>query len=163
LGVSAFVGPHVISVWGTPARVLAIETARTEEGEAAKNERAEILDALKVLVGKVDGVITQQEEFKGLILTPIVTGRATVGDFGSDTAFVDINEDGQAKMYLGAEQISITVSDQQGISHEIAFDVRGSFRNQRDPGHLIMFSVRAADDLGVSGIVDKVTVGPVGK
>lgn len=151
---------HLFSFWALGSRVTEVEETIVEHAAFESEKDAKIQVTLDTVLDKLGDIIRQQEEFKGMILTPTVVGRGTVGDFGDNLSFVDINEYGNAKMYLGAESVTITCSV-DGVTHVVEFNVRGSFRNREDPGHLIMFSRLAADELGVSGIVDRVSVGPV--
>jgi hypothetical protein len=153
---------HLFAFWSLESEFNEYVKASETEDQNSKQREEDIQSSLKILIGQIGQVMQQQEEFKGLILTPTIEGRGTVGEFGFDTAFVDINEYGKASMYLKAERVSITVKDSDGIVHTSAVNVRGSFRNQSDSGHLVIFSDRAADELGVGGISD-ITVGPVGK
>lgn len=160
LGLTTGATTHLFAFWALESEFEKFKTAEElEEGESKKRQE-DTLAKLDVLIGQIGKVMEQQEEFKGLILTPAVTGRGTIGDFGFESSFVDINEYGNAKMYLGSDEVMVHVADQDGISHQVTVKVRGSFRNRPDPGHLVMFSAMAADELGVSGVVDRVTVGP---
>jgi len=147
---------HLVSFYALAERVVVLET---EGGESKKREE-DIQSTQQKMMLVLAEIPRQQEEFKGMILTPEVVGRGTVGDFGEGTAFVDLNEYGAAKMYLKAEKVRITCSV-NGIVHSADFTVRGTFRNRQDPQHLVMFSEGAAEELGVAGIVDRVSVGPV--
>jgi len=151
---------HLFSFYALAERVTTMETAHLEDTAASKKREEDIQKTLGNVVDVLKQIVAQQEEFKGMILTPTVVGRGTVGDFGSEIPFVDINEYGAASMYLKAKAVTITCSV-DGIEHSAQFVVRGSFRNRQDPQHLIMFSEGAAEELGVAGIVDRVSVGPV--
>ena len=110
---------------------------------------------------QMDQMVDQQEQMKSFMLTPDVVGRATIGTFGREMVYVEINEDGKASMYLSAEKISFTYRDSDDISHTVELSVRGSFVNRDDPGHLIMLSAKAGRDLGMNGITRQIVVGPV--
>jgi hypothetical protein len=160
--IALFVGgtTHLFAFWALESEFNAYVVAHNEEEGASQKREEDIQSSMKILIAQVGQILKQQEEIKGLVLTPMVEGRGTIGEFGFETAFVDINEYGKASMYLKAEQVEITVKDSDGIVHTTAVKVRGSFRNQSDSGHLVIFSDRAADELGVGGIAD-ITVGPV--
>ncbi len=151
---------HMFEFWEVQASVIKIE-ASIEKGEetAAKNQET-IIKALTALKGQMEQVITKQEYFEDLLVTPEVGGRATIGTFGRDSSYVEINEDGKAAIYLSADHISLTYKDQDGISHTVVLDVRGSFVNREDSGHLIMLSAKAGRDLGMNGITKQIIVGP---
>lgn len=149
---------HLNSFWDVQASVLEIK-----EGEVKQQETLnEILKALGAISTSQEAMREQVEELKEVILTPEITGRATVGNFGFDTAFVDINERGNAAMYLGTDSIMVTCAV-NGTTFSIELPVRGSFRNREDVGHLVILSARAGSDLGVrtGAIIDRFTVGPV--
>lgn len=95
------------------------------------------------------------------VLTPTVTGRATICDCGYDEAFISINSRGDAQSYLRQEKARITCT-RDGIEHSVVLDIRGRFTNN-DSGHLIMFSAKAARDLGLQGIIRSVTVSSADK
>lgn len=149
---------HMFAFWEVQAAATASTEAivKMKEGE---EKRQETLDAILTAVG---GLKEQYEELKGIILTPVVVGRATVGDFGFDDSFLDINERGNANMYLSAHSVMVTYS-MNGTELKLELTVRGSFRNQQDGGHLAILSAKAGSDMGVSvgTIMDKFTVGPV--
>jgi len=149
---------HMFAFWEVQAYVTEHEEREIKEREELK----QILDAVRAMTANQVEMQKQYEEIKGIILTPEVNGRATVGDFGFDDAFVDINEDGRASMYLGAESVMVTCII-NGLPHTFELTVRGSFINRDDNGHLLIFSAKAGDDLGVMGIVEKVTIGPTAK
>lgn len=153
---------HLFAFWALESEFNAYKTEHAEADTESKKREEDIQSSLKILIGQVGQVMAQQEEIKGLVLTPTVEGRGSIGDFGFESSFVDINEYGKASMYLKADQVEVTVRDSDGIVHTSAVKVRGSFRNQSDSGHLVIFSDLAADELGVGGISD-ITVGPVGK
>jgi hypothetical protein len=100
------------------------------------------------------------EEIKGIILTPEVTGRATVAKATSDEAFIEINRRGDAQVYLKQKRARITYKDQDGIEHSVVFAINGDFTST-DAGHLFIFSRKAGNSLGLSGIIRGVTIGPV--
>ena len=149
---------HMTDFWEVKAAVITIE----EGAEKQQETLSEILKTLVVISTAQMEINGQIEDLKVVILTPEISGRATVGSFGSEDSFVDVNEHGKASMYIGADNITLTYS-MNGITRVVVLIVRGSFRNRDDDGHLIMLSARAGDDLGVSGIVDGITVGPVKK
>lgn len=149
---------HLTTFWEVKAAGELATKAIVEirEGETKHQESLDaILDVLK-------GMQVQYEEIKVIILTPEVVGRATVGDFGFDDAFVDINERGNASMYLKADSIMVTYS-MNGTELRIQLPVRGSFRSGQDSGHLVILSAKAGSDLGIAigTIIDRFTVGPV--
>lgn len=150
---------HLTSFWEVQASVLVLK----EKGEQSQKNQEQIINLIKELTTQVDQVMVQQEQMKELILTPDVTGRITVGSFGRDAAYVEINEHGKASMYLTANNISLTYRDKDGISHTVTLPVRGSFLNQSDNGHLVMLSAKTGRDLGIDGIKTQVTVGAVRK
>jgi len=147
---------HLESFWEVQASVVEIK-----EGEEKQQKTLdEILKALENISTSQAEMSGQVEELKAAVLTPEVSGRGTVGNFGFEDAFIDVNEYGKASMYLDVKSVIVTcVVD--GIDFVVELPVRGSFRNREDNGHLIMFSSKAGDDLGISGIVDKITIGPV--
>ena len=149
---------HLSAFWEVQAAVEEIK-----EGEIKHQETLDdILEALKSVVASQEEMKGQYEEIKVIILTPEITGRATIGNFGFDDAFVDINERGSASMYLGADSILVTC-EVNGTTFSIELPVRGSFRNREDVGHLVILSAKAGSDLGArtGSIIDKFTVGPV--
>ena len=146
--------------WEVQAAVKEIVEARVEEQKTATENQVTIITALNDLKEQIKMVISKQEYFEELIVTPEIGGRATVGTFGPDSSYVEINEDGKASIYLTADHISLTYKDQDGISHTVILDVRGSFINREDSGHLIMLSAKAGRDLGVNGIKKQIIVGP---
>ena len=160
--IGLFVGGtgHLFAFWALGSEFSEFKAAAILEEGASKKREEDIQDSLKILIGQIGTVMAQQEEIKGLVLTPTVEGRGTIGEFGFESSFVDINEYGKASMYLKADQVEVTVRDSAGIQHTSAVKVRGSFRNQSDSGHLVIFSDLAADELGIGGISD-ITVGPV--
>lgn len=151
---------HIFDFWEVQAAVTEIAEARVEEQATAKDNQVEIITALNDLKEQIKQVISKQEYFEELIVTPEVGGRATIGTFGRDTSYVEINEDGKAAIYLSAEHISLTYRDSSGISHTVNLEVRGSFVNREDSGHLIMLSAKAGRDLGMNGITRQIIVGP---
>lgn len=160
IGLAVGTVTHLFNFWEVQAAVIRIEKS-IEEGEKTAGENQEtIIKALVALKGQMEQVITKQEYFEDLLVTPEVGGRATVGTFGRDSAYVEINEDGKASIYLSADHISLTYKDKDGISHTVTLAVRGSFVNREDSGHLIMLSVKAARDLGMNGITKQIIVGP---
>lgn len=151
---------HMFDFWEVQAAVTGIVKAREEEQKTAEENQEAIIKALDGLGKQMKQVIDKQQYFEDLIVTPEVGGRATVGTFGRDTSYVEINEDGKANMYLTADHISLTYKDRDGISHTVVLDVRGSFVNRDDSGHLIMLSAKAGRDLGMNGITRQIIVGP---
>ncbi len=151
---------HLFNFWEVQAAVKTIVEARIEEKQTAADNQQTIIKALTALKGQMEQVISKQVYFEGLLVTPEVGGRATIGTFGRDMSYVEINEDGKANMYLSAENISLTYKDADGISHTVTLDVRGSFVNREDSGHLIMLSAKAGRDLGMNGITKQIIVGP---
>ncbi len=147
---------HMFNFWEVQASVAALEV----EGESSKANQETIIGAIKSLADQIKEVISKQEYFEGLLVTPEVGGRATVGTFGGDESFVEINEDGKASIYLSADYISLTYKDEGGISHTVSLAVRGSFVNREDSGHLIILSAKAGRDLGMDGITRQIIVGP---
>jgi len=119
---------HVLASWAVEARVVLLES----EGEASKKRDEKLQKTLDDVASVLKSMQQQQEEFKGLILTPTVTGRATIGNFGVDSAFVDINEYGNAKMYLGSREVEITCAV-NGVVHVVVFEVRGVIQESAGP------------------------------
>lgn len=100
------------------------------------------------------------EEIKGIILTPEVTGRATVSRSGISTeVFIEINRRGDAQVYLKQKKARITYEDEGGIEHSIILPIHGDFVS-KDAGHLLIFSKAAGNRLGLHGIIRGVTIGP---
>lgn len=151
---------HMFDFWAVQASVIRIEKAREEEQQTVKQNQQAIIKALDGLGKQMEQVITKQEYFEDLLVTPEIGGRATIGTFGGDAAYVEINEDGKASIYLGADHITLTYKDEDGISHTVNLEVRGSFVNREDSGHLIMLSAKAGRDLGMNGITKQIIVGP---
>jgi len=151
---------HLFDFWEVQAAVIKMESKMEEGEQTAKDNQEAIIKALNDLKGQVEQVITKQEYFEDLIVTPEVGGRATIGTFGRDSSYVEINEDGKAAIYLSADHISLTYKDSDGISHTVVLDVRGSFVNREDSGHLVMLSAKAGRDLGMNGITRQIIVGP---
>lgn len=150
---------HILDFWSVEAAVIEIVDTQTEQRELVENNQDIIMKALIALKGQMEHVISKQESFEDLLVTPDVGGRATIGTFGVDMSYVEINEDGKASMYLTAEHISLTYRDADGISHTVELLVRGSFVNREDSGHLIMLSAKAGRDLGMNGITRQIIVG----
>jgi len=147
---------HLSNFWEVQAAVIALES----EGQSSKENQEEIIGLMKGLAKQMGDVITKQEYFEKLLVTPEIGGRATIGTFGRDASYVEINEDGKANMYLTVDRISLTYKDGDGISHTVELLVRGSFVNRDDNGHLLMLSAKAGRDLGMNGITRQIIVGP---
>jgi hypothetical protein len=152
---------HLSSYWETQdivqdeehGLVAELNRIRLElEAEKAKAEQAfqsqkQILDVVQRIEKKMD--------------TPAKTGRATVSSTrGPNESYIVINRRGNADMYEGQEEAKITYKDSEGLENSVILPVKkGGFRND-DPGHLFMFSVQAGRDLGLSGVIRSVRIGP---
>ena len=159
IGLCVGIVTHLFEFWEVQAAVRTL----VEEGETSKKNQKTMIDLMGDLKEQMEQVMEKQDKMEGLILTPDVVGRATIGTFGSDTAYVEINEYGKAAMYLSVAEISFTYRDRDGIPHTVTLPVRGSFLNRADIGHLVMLSAKAGRDLSVNGIERQITVGEVGK
>ena len=161
--LATFIISATIGIW---AHLAAFWVLETTVAEIVKEEQSthETLEDIKELLGDISTAQASMkgdyEELKEIILTPELVGRATVGRFGDDVAFVQINEGGYASMYLKAETVMVTCKI-DGLRHTLELPVRGSFVNRDDPGHLLIFSKQAANDIGVTGLIRDVIVGPV--
>jgi hypothetical protein len=149
LGAITGTWKHLLDFWVAQASVsanrLTIEEIESEAQEVLKAQQ-QILKGL--------------EEIKGIILTPEVTGRATVARSGIPTeVFIEINRRGDAQVYLKQKKARITYTDEGGIEHSIVLPIHGDFVS-RDAGHLLILSKAAGDRLGLSGIIRGVTIGP---
>jgi hypothetical protein len=151
LGAITGTWKHLLDFWVAQASVsanrLTIEEIESEAQEVLKAQQ-QILKGL--------------EEIKGIILTPEVTGRATVSRSGSDELFIEINRRGDAQVYLKQRKARITYMDAEGIEHSVTLPIKGDFINN-DAGHLLIFSKRAGDSMGLHGIIRGVTIGPATK
>ena len=82
---------HLVSFYALAERVETMEVAHASDTEASKKREEDIQKTLGNVVDVLKQIQAQQEEFKGMILTPTVVGRGTVGDFAPDIAFVDVS------------------------------------------------------------------------
>ena len=156
IGLCVGIVTHLFEFWEVQAAVMTL----TAEGETSKDNQKTIIDLMEGITEQMGQMMEKQDKMESLILTPDVVGRATVGDFGFDDAFVDINEDGKASMYLSAKQVMVSC-EIDGLLHTFKLNVRGSFINRDDSGHLIIFSAKAGKDIGIDGVIKNVIVGPV--
>ena len=144
---------HLTTSW-TMQDNLVVHGAEIETHEGRFEE---IEQSAKEITEGQQKIMKQIGQLAVAVLTPSVTGRATICACGYDEAFIDVNSRGDAQMYLRQKKARVTCKVGSGIEHSVELKIRGRFTNN-DQGHLIMFSARAARDLGLSGIVRSVTV-----
>jgi len=132
----------VTTTWRERHAVLSEGTAQT-----ARQSRENLETKLDIIIEQLENRF-------------FLTGTATVGSFGADEAYVQINRGSDASVYKDGMQLNVEVTNADGNTRATLI-VDGTFS---DPNSdlLLRFSRRAADRLGVNSKCD-IEIEPVAK